>query len=296
MLPTPCRSYRTPLGPSLQGAGPFVDRPPPHLTALPDSDPSHAANTVRRAELVAYLDRLLDAHTGSDYCPNGLQVEGGERISSLVTGVSACHDLFVRAREIGAQAILVHHGILWRGASLRLTGIHGRRLAELIHGDLSLLAYHLPLDRHAKFGNNALACRAFGLDHLRPFGEHEGLAVGFQGTFPTPIGVDELQRRCQEVYGQEPLAFLEGPDPLGSVGIVSGAAESSLYEAIDAGLDAFITGEASEWVMNVCREAGIHFLAAGHYATERLGIQALGDHVADHFGIDVQFIDIPNPV
>jgi len=255
-----------------------------------------SASVIPRADLVDYLDRLLDARKGTDYGPNGLQVEGGETISCLVTAVSACRELFIRARALGAQAILVHHGILWRGASPRLTGIHGRRVAELIRGDLNLLAYHLPLDRHGEFGNNALACRALGLGHLEPFAEHDGLPIGFSGVFPTPIAAGELSRRCREIYGQEPLTFLEGPDSITSVGIVSGAAESSLYEAIDGGLDAFITGEVSEWVMNVCREARIHFLAAGHYATERLGIQALGEHVADHFGIDVQFVDIPNPV
>lgn len=254
------------------------------------------ANVVTRTTLVDYLDRLLEAHDGSDFCPNGLQVAGTKTISRLVTGVSACHDLFVRARELDAHAVLVHHGILWEGASLRLTGVHGRRVSELIHSDLNLLAYHLPLDRHAELGNNALAGRALGLEDLRPFGDHDGLPIGFQGAFPSPITPSELKRRCAELYGQEPLAFLEGPDPLRSVGIISGGAQRSLYEAIDAGLDAFITGEVSEWVMNVCREAGIHFLAAGHYATERLGIQALGEHVADRFGIDVQFVDIPNPV
>jgi dinuclear metal center YbgI/SA1388 family protein len=247
-------------------------------------------------DLVAYLDQYLDASQGRDYGPNGLQVEGREEIHKIVTGVSSCHELFVRAREAGADAVLVHHGLFWDGMPRTLTGFQFRRVAELIRGEMSLLAYHLPLDRHAELGNNALACRAFGLTGIEPFGLHEGQTVGFKGRFPEPIPATELTGRCRRIYGQEPLAFLSGPDPVKSLGIISGGAQRELYQAIDEGLDAYITGEVSEWVMNVCREAGIHYLAAGHYATERLGIRALGEHLAEKFGIEAEFFDVPNPV
>ncbi|HYG65565.1 MAG TPA: Nif3-like dinuclear metal center hexameric protein [Thermoanaerobaculia bacterium] len=254
------------------------------------------AATVDRSALVAYLDQYLDAARGRDYGPNGLQVEGKADIRKVVTGVSACHELFVRAREAGADAVLVHHGLFWDGMPRVLTGVQHRRVAELIRADINLLAYHLPLDRHAEVGNNVIACRDFGLVDLQPFGFHEGLPIGFQGRFPEPVSAAELLDRCRRVYGQEPLAFLEGPDPLSSLGIISGGAQRDFYSAISGGLDAYITGEVSEWVMNVAREARVHYLAAGHYATERLGIRALGEHLRERFGVDVEFIDVPNPV
>ena len=252
--------------------------------------------TVDRRALVSYLDQLLDAGNGHDYGPNGLQVEGKETIRKIVTGVSACHELFVRAREAGADAVLVHHGIFWEGMPRVLTGFQHRRVAELIRGDMSLIAYHLPLDRHPELGNNALAGRAFGLADLQPFGVHEGLPIGSRGRFAEPIPAADLVARCRQVYGQEPLAFLTGPDPMSTLGIISGGAQRELYCAIDGGLDAYITGEVSEWVMNVAREAKIHYLAAGHYATERLGIRALGEHIRDRFGVAAEFIDVPNSV
>jgi dinuclear metal center YbgI/SA1388 family protein len=223
-------------------------------------------------------------------------VEGREEIRKVVTGVSACRELFVRAREAGADAVLVHHGLFWEGMPRTLTGFQYRRVAELIRGEMSLIAYHLPLDRHAEVGNNALAGQRFGLAGLEPFGLHEGLPIGFKGRFPSPIPAAELVERCRQVYGQEPLAFLSGPDPVRSLGIISGGAQRELYDAIADGLDAYITGEVSEWVMNVARETGIHYLAAGHYATERLGVRALGEHLAERFGIEAEFIDVPNPV
>jgi dinuclear metal center YbgI/SA1388 family protein len=247
-------------------------------------------------DLVAYLDQYLDASRGRDYGPNGLQVEGKEEVRKVVTGVSACQELFVRAREAGVDAVLVHHGLFWDGMPRTLTGFQYRRVAELIRSEMSLIAYHLPLDRHPGLGNNAIAGRAFGLADHEPFRLHEGLPVGFKGRFPEPIPAAELVERCRRVYDQEPLAFLGGPDPVKSLGIISGGAQRELYQALDDGLDAYITGEVSEWVMNVAREAGIHYLAAGHYATERLGIRALGEHLAEKFGLEAEFIDVPNPV
>lgn len=252
-------------------------------------------SAVNREALVVYLDGYLDSR-GRDFCPNGLQVEGREEIRRIVTGVSACRELFVRAREARADAVLVHHGIFWEGMPRTLTGFQFQRVAELIRGEMSLLAYHLPLDRHPELGNNSLACRAFGLEDLQPFGFHDGLPTGFKGRFRDPISAAELVARCRRIYAQEPLAFLGGPDAVSSLGIISGGAQRDVYTAIDDGLDAYITGEVSEWVMNIAREARIHYLAAGHYATERLGIRALGDHLAERFGVEVEFIDVPNPV
>lgn len=252
--------------------------------------------TIDRDELVAYLDELLDAPRQADYGPNGLQVEGRREVRKVVTAVSACREVFARAATADADLVLVHHGLFWTGMPSRLTGVQYGRVAALIENGLSLAAYHLPLDRHGELGNNVLGARAFGLTEIAPFCPYEGEPIGFRGRFAEPIRAADLVERCARVYGQAPLAFLEGPDPVSSLGIVSGGAQKELWTAIADGLDAYLTGEASEWVMNVAREAGIHFLAAGHYATEVLGIRALGEHVAERFGIAVEFIEVPNPV
>ena len=252
------------------------------------------ANTVSRDALVSHLDQYLDSR-GRDYGPNGLQVEGREEIGKVVTGVSACQELFARAREAGADAVLVHHGLFWEGMPRTLTGFQYRRVAELIRGEMSLLAYHLPLDRHMEVGNNAVAGRQLGLRRLEPFGEHDGLPVGVKGLFPEPVSPEELVERCRRVYGQEPLAYLSGPEAISTLGVISGGGQREFYSAIGEGLDAYITGEVTEWVMNVARETRTHYLAAGHYATERLGVRALGEHLAERFGIEVEFIDVPNP-
>ncbi len=252
--------------------------------------------SVDRDELVSYLRDLLRSDEGQDYAPNGLQVEGRSEIRRLVTGVSACRELFERARDARADAVLVHHGLFWHGEAPVVTGVQYRRLRELIAGGINLLAYHLPLDRHPELGNNALAAEAFGLIRIEPFADHKGQEIGFRGRFETPISPGELIALCERVYGQEPLAFRSGPERVASLGIVSGGAQRDFHQAIAAGLDAYVTGEVSEWVMNVAREAGVHYLAAGHYATERLGVRALGEHLAERFGLDVAFIDVPNPV
>jgi len=252
--------------------------------------------TVDRNDLVAYLDSYLMADQGSDCCPNGLQVEGCATIRKLVTGVSACRELFERARQQQADAVLVHHGIFWEGTTRTLTGFQLLRVSQLIEGRLNLIAYHLPLDRHPEVGNNAVAARRLGLSQLEPFGDCSGSSLGFKGQFDEGMSLPGLLDRCRSVFQQEPLCFAEGPEDPVTVGMISGAAESSFHQAIAAGLDVYITGEATEWVMNVARETGTHFIAAGHYATERLGIQALGDHLVQQFGVEVQYEDIPNPV
>jgi dinuclear metal center YbgI/SA1388 family protein len=262
------------------------------------SDPAVCRDdpAVPRDELVAYLDALLDPGRSEDYGPNGLQVEGRPAIRRLVTAVSSCRELFVRARAAAADAVLVHHGIFWNGMPAVLTGVQYRRVRELIAGEINLLGYHLPLDRHPVYGNNALAATAFELVDVEPFAVCKGLPIGCKGRFVEPIPPAELRRRCAAIYGQEPLTFDEGPDPVETLGIVSGGAQQEFRTAVAAGLDAFVTGEVSEWVMNVARESGTHYLAAGHYASERLGVRALGEHLAERFGIAVEFIDLPNPV
>lgn len=257
------------------------------------------APAIDRDDLVRWLDAYLEARQGKDLGPNGLQVQGRREIRKIVTGVSACLELFRRAEVLGADAVMVHHGIFWNWQSPVLTGMHHDRVAQLLFHGINLLAYHLPLDRHPEVGNNSVACRALGLEHLEPFGDYGGLPVGFRGRYAEPVPAADFVARCRDFYGREPLHFpagAGGQETIERVGVISGGAQKDFVGAIDAGLDAFVTGEVSEWVMNTARESRTHFLACGHYATEVCGIRALGERVAERFGVEVEFVDVPNPV
>ncbi len=252
--------------------------------------------SVHRDVLVRYLDQLLDAARGTDYCPNGLQVEGRDQVSRLVTGVSACRELFELAVDAEADAVLVHHGLFWKGDSPRLTGIQYQRVATLIRSGLSLIAYHLPLDRHLELGNNAVAAQRLGLQSLIPFCEHEGSSIGVAGQFPEPVPRQRVIEQLAEIFQQQPLTFLHGKTEILSVGLVSGAAGRCFHSAIAEDLDLFVTGEPEEWTLNLAKEARANYVAGGHYATERLGVQALGERLRKQFHIEIEFIDLPNPV
>jgi len=250
-----------------------------------------------RDEIVAHLDELLDAPGWPDHGPNGLQVPGSEEVELVVSGVSAHLDLFERAAALDAQMVLCHHGIFWDKAPRSIGPAQKARLATLFGADLSLVAYHLPLDAHAEVGNNALICAALGLARAEPFAEHRGRAIGWVGrTGGDGVHASALLERCEAALGRAPLAFAEGPSTVRSVGVVSGGGAASLSEAIARGLDAFLTGEPSEPAMADAREAGIHFIAGGHYATETFGVRRLGELVAERFGVEHRFVEIPNPV
>jgi dinuclear metal center YbgI/SA1388 family protein len=241
-------------------------------------------------DLIGHLDALLNPSAFDDYGPNGLQVPGKAAIGTVVTGVSASIELFERAVEHGADLVLVHHGLFW-GATGPVDGRLKRRLKLLFDHDIALAAYHLPLDAHLTVGNNALLARAIGATDIEPF-----VGIGVRARL-SEIAADELHARVREATGgREPLSFLAGPEPVRTIGIVSGGAAKHLDDAIAAGLDAFVTGEPREPAMNDAREAGIHFLAAGHYATETFGVRALGERLASEFGIRHVFADIPNPI
>jgi dinuclear metal center YbgI/SA1388 family protein len=249
------------------------------------------------AQIVADLDLLLEPDTFDDYCPNGLQVQGRATISTVVSGVSANLELFRRAVEEQAELIVVHHGLFWDGDDRRVIGPRRERLRMLLEREISLVAYHLPLDAHPRVGNNALIAAGLGLVELAPFGLHRGRPIGCRGEFRREgIPTASLIERVAEVTGREPLAFAGGPETVRTVGIVSGAGTSHLAEAVTAGLDAFITGEPAERAMAEAQEAGLHFIAAGHYATETFGVRALGDRLTDAFGVEHRFVDVPNPV
>ena len=252
--------------------------------------------SVPLAELAGYLDEYLDAGSIPDYGPNGIQVEGRSEVRRIVTGVSACLELFEKAEELSADAVLVHHGIFWQGMPYELTGVQFRRVEALIRSGISLLAYHLPLDRHGEVGNNAVAARRLGLADLEPFGAYEGTHVGWGGRFEEPIAFGAFVSACADLYERDPTAFGDRDAPIRRVGIISGGAQKQFHEAIALGLDAFVTGEVSEWVMNLARESGVGYVSAGHYATERLGVRELGSHLGEKYGIDVRYHDVPNPV
>lgn len=251
---------------------------------------------VHRDDLVAYCDDLLEPDAFDDLVPNGLQVEGAPEVDHVVTGVSACQDLFHAAARRDADAVLVHHGLFWPGEPTRIVGPHRERIELLLEEDLNLVAYHLPLDAHPEVGNNFPAARDLGLVDLEPWAEHGGEPVGVRGSFPEPRDAETLIGDLGEHYGQQVLAFPEGPDQVEDVGIVSGAAEEDARLAARQGLDLFVTGEASEWNMRHARETGLHFVAAGHHATERRGVQLLAERLATEFGLTHEFVDIPNPV
>ena len=247
--------------------------------------------------IVEHLDSILDPAAYDDYGPNGLQVPGRESVETIVTGVSANVALFTRAREAEADLVLVHHGLFWAGPPRPLDRAAKRRLQLLFDADMSLVAYHLPLDGHPEHGNNALLAGAIGCASREPFGTHKRATIGVAGRFPGDgIAPDELVARVRAATDREPLAFAAGPDRVRTVGIVSGAGADYLEDAIAAGLDAFITGEPIERAMARAQEAGVHFLAAGHYATETFGVRRLGDLLADRFGVRHAFIDVPNPI
>jgi dinuclear metal center YbgI/SA1388 family protein len=256
-----------------------------------------SSHMPRITDLLADLDELLQPSGFHDYGPNGLQVPGPEEVRTVVTGVSANAELFERAAEAAADLVLVHHGLFWAGPPRGLDAAAKRRLQLLFDAGMALAAYHLPLDGHQEIGNNALLARALGAASWVPFAEHRGRAIGVAATFPgNGIPAGELVGRVRAATEREPLAFLDGPPLVATAGIVSGAGGDHLDDAIEQGLDALITGEPAERHMARAREGAVHFLAAGHYATETFGVRALGDRLAERFGVDHVFIDVPNPI
>ena len=246
--------------------------------------------------IIEALDELLQPAGFSDYGPNGLQVPGRGEVAKVVTGVSAHRELLERAVAAGADLVLAHHGLFWSFHPVGLTPALAERLRILFKNDVALAAYHLPLDAHPEFGNNAILARALGCERQEPFGLSDGVPIGRVGHFAEGVDVDDFLATVREVTRREPLAFTRGPQTIRTVGVVSGAAAKMLPEAVQLGLDAFVTGEPAEHVMADAHEAGINFVAAGHYATETFGVRRVGDWLAERFGVEHEFIDVPNPI
>ena len=244
-------------------------------------------------DLISHLDRLLTVDEFRDYGPNGLQVPGPGEVQTVVTGVSANGQLIDAAAAEGADLIVVHHGLFWRGDPQAMTPLLHRRLAPLFAHDIALAAYHLPLDAHLEHGNNALLAAHLGGIGARRFAE-----VGVAVTFPDGgLTIEELTARVRDaVGGRAPLVIDAGPERITSLGIVTGAATDDVVHAIDLGLDAFLTGEPAERAFSIAHDAGIHFLAAGHHATETFGVRRLGELLAQEFGVRHIYVDVPNPI
>lgn len=248
---------------------------------------------MKREVLVNYLDGLLQPGRFRDYCPNGLQVEGRPEIVRLVAGVTASQALVEAAIERDADAILVHHGWFWKGEDGRVTGIRRKRLGSLLSSDINLLAYHLPLDAHPELGNNAqLALRLGWLPEGR-FGEQD---IAWLGALAEPCDLPALVERVAGVLGRPPLVVAGDSRPVRRIGWCSGGAQGYFEQAIALGVDAYLSGEISEQTVHLARESGVAYLAAGHHATERYGVQALAGHLAQQFGIACEFVDLDNPV
>ncbi len=248
--------------------------------------------TVARKALESHLQDLLAVERFRDYGPNGLQVEGREQVRTLVSGVTASLALIDAAIEAGADAIVVHHGLFWRGQDGRITGWMKARLARLLAHEINLFAYHLPLDAHPELGNNAQLGRRLGLEADARFGEQD---LGFIGAAAGLASAQALAGRVQQALGRAPVVVGGDGRPLERIAWCTGGAQGHFEEAIAAGADAYLTGEISEPQAHLARETGVAFLACGHHATERYGAAALGAHLAETFGLAHRFIEIDNP-
>jgi dinuclear metal center YbgI/SA1388 family protein len=249
-----------------------------------------------RAEIIAFCDELLDSDSFDDYGPNGLQVPGERSVRKLVTGVSAHLALIERAIGSGAQMLLAHHGLFWEFHPRALTEQMASRLRVALGAGLNVGGYHLPLDAHSEIGNNALLAADLRLEPDGRFATVRGHQIGVVASAPAPLSAGELSAALTTLMGQEPIVLGDGPERIERVGIVTGAGASYIGEAVALGLDALVTGEPAEHATADAREGGLHFVAAGHHATERAGIRALGERVADRFGVEHEFIEVPNPV
>ena len=247
---------------------------------------------IERDTLLSHLHQMLEADRFKDYGPNGLQVEGKARIHKVVTGVTASLAMIEAAVAEGADALLVHHGLFWRGQDGRVTGWMRQRLAKLLQHDINLIAYHLPLDAHASLGNNAQWGQRLGWVADTRFGDQN---LGFMGPAPAGLGFDALLQQLRQVMGREVTGIPGDGRPIQRVAWCSGGAQGYFEQAIAAGADVFLTGEISEPQAHYAQETGVAFIACGHHASERWGVQAVGEHLAQRMGVVQTFIDLPNP-
>ncbi|MCF8178378.1 MAG: Nif3-like dinuclear metal center hexameric protein [Sulfuritalea sp.] len=248
---------------------------------------------VLRENLCAHLNSELEIARFHDYCPNGLQVEGRERVARVVCGVTASQSLVEAAIERQADALLVHHGWFWKSEDGRVTGFRKQRMARLLAHDISLFAFHLPLDAHPRLGNNAQLAARLGWEITGRFAEQD---IGFVGVPSAPTFAGDLAKQLEQTLGRTPLLIGDPQRPITRIAWCSGGAQDYFEVALATGADIFVSGEISEQTVHLARETGMAFISAGHHATERYGVMALGEHLAETFGITCEFVDIDNPV
>jgi dinuclear metal center YbgI/SA1388 family protein len=248
---------------------------------------------MRLNELRDYIESELAVSRFRDYCPNGLQVEGRAEVSRIATAVTASQAVLQVATAWGADAILVHHGYFWRNEEAAIAGIKKRRIAHLLQHDVSLLAYHLPLDAHPVFGNNALLGERLGFTRQGNFGEQD---IACYGELVQPMSLQQLGRHIELTLQRSPLVIAHANPNIARIAWCSGGGQGYFEQAVALGVDAFLTGEISEQNVHVAQETGVAFIAAGHHATERFGVLALGEHLSTRFGLEHQFFDQDNPV
>jgi len=252
---------------------------------------------MRAIELERYLTELLKPQQIKDFTPNGLQVQGSETINKIVTGVTASKALIERAISEKADAILVHHGYFWKNESYVIRGMKHDRIKALLVNDINLFAYHLPLDIHPTLGNNAQLAKLFNIDDVAPLELGNPLSVAMQGNFKHECSSDDLAKLINRTLERECLHIpAKSNKPIKTIAWCSGGGQGYIELAAEQGIDAFLTGEVSEQTTHIAHEMDIHFFAAGHHATERYGVKALGEHLAKEHGIEVLFVDIDNPV
>ena len=267
----------------------FFLNPLPYLTFF------FSLKMMNNLELERLLNEKLNTDRINDYAPNGLQVEGKAEIKKIITGVTASQALIDYAVAQQADAILVHHGYFWKSENPCIRGMKGKRIKTLLVNDINLYGYHLPLDVHPELGNNAKLAQLLGIDDLQPL-ENSPTSIPVLGTLKDPVTAEEFAQRIEQVLHRKPLICTEnGPHLIRKIGICTGGGQGYIDLAAAQGCDAFITGEVSEQTIHSAREQGIHFFAAGHHATERYGIKALGEWLATEYGLDVEFKDIDNP-
>jgi dinuclear metal center YbgI/SA1388 family protein len=247
-------------------------------------------------QLCDFCSDYLRVDDFSDYCPNGLQVECTDEVNHIVAGVTASLDLIEAAIEAKADTILVHHGYFWKDEAQPLTGFKGRRIRALIKNNINLLAFHLPLDAHPQVGNNVQLARVMGWEVQDSFGSLGLHDIVLSGALKSPMTLDELSASIAQRLDTRPLAIAAGDRPVHTIAWCTGAAQNYIDQAAERGIDAFVSGEVSEHTFHYAKEAGIHYIAAGHHATERYGVQAFAALIAERFDVQQQFIDIPNPV
>lgn len=250
---------------------------------------------IERTALVNWLNNELQADRIKDYCPNGLQVEGKGQINRIVTGVTASQALLDAAVAVKADAIIVHHGYFWKNEPAQITGMKKRRVQTLLQHDINLLAYHLPLDVHPKLGNNAQLAKLLKATNVTPIASVEPNGVVMQGELPQAVPLNQIAADLEQVLARPLLVHAAGEHHVTKLAWCTGGGQGYIEQAAVAGAQLFISGEVSEQTIHVSRELGIHFIAAGHHATERYGIKALGEYLAEQLKLDVQFIDIDNP-